>query len=85
MPKAKQKSFEESLARLDEIINEIEDGAALENSVKLYKEGISLSVSLNETLSKYENEVAQLVESSEGRFEERPFLPERQTGDDKLA
>ena len=76
MPVKKQKSFEESLARLGEIIDEIETSASLEKSVKLYKEGIGLSVSLSETLNAYEEEVSLLTKSSEGRFEVKPFTPE---------
>ena len=73
MPKRKQKSFEESLSRLDEIIDEIESGSSLEDSVKLYKEGVELSVMLNETLNAYEKEVAELIRTPDGGFIEKPF------------
>jgi len=77
MPKQKQKSFEESLERLDEIINEIENGAPLDDSVKLYKEGIGLAAALNESLNAYEKEVTELIKTSEERFIEKPFVTEQ--------
>ena len=75
MPKAKQKTFEESLSRLEEIIEKIESGASLEDSVKLYKEGTALSASLNELLSAYENEVTELIKKPDAGFTEKPFTP----------
>ena len=76
MPKQKQKSFEESLERLDEIINEIENGAPLDESVKLYKEGIGLAAALNDSLNSYEKEITELIKTSEGRFLEKTFNTE---------
>ena len=75
MPKPKPKPFEESLERLEAIINEIESGASLENSVKLYKEGAALIITLNETLNTYENEVTELIKTMDGTFSEKPFTP----------
>ena len=66
-------SFEESLQRLEEIVNEIESHTSLENSVKLYKEGVGLSVLLNEALNKYEAEIIELSKTKDGQFEEKPF------------
>ena len=72
----KQKNFEESLKRLDDIIDEIENGASLENAVKLYKEGITLSAAMEGVLTKYETEVAELVKASDGGFVLKPFTTE---------
>ena len=77
MAKKKQKTFEESLSRLDEIIDGIESGGTLEDAIKLYKEGIELSAALNETLTAYEIEVAELYKTSGGGFGERPFTPDK--------
>jgi len=73
MPKPKKLSFEESLARLEAIINEIESGAPLDESMALYKEGVGLSAALNERLNACEKEVTELIKTSEGRFTEKPF------------
>ena len=75
MAKPKQKTFEESLARLEEIIDEIESGAALEDSVKLYKEGTALAAALNGTLNAYETAVTELMQTAKGEFVEKPFTP----------
>lgn len=70
----KKKSFEQALNRLEEIIENIEnDEITLEESVKLYKEGIELSVFCGESLKKTENEIMLLKQKADGVFEEIPF------------
>jgi exodeoxyribonuclease VII small subunit len=62
-------TFEERLQRLQEIVAGLESGALpLEESVNLYKEGLSLSRQCKEQLEKARNEVRLL---SEGEF--KPF------------
>ena len=75
MPKAKIKTFEESLSRLEEIMNEMESGSSLEHSIKLFKEGAALTVALNNALNSYEQEVTELIKTLDGEFEEKPFTP----------
>ena len=75
MPKAKTKTFEESLSRLTEIMDEMESGSSLENSVKLFKEGAALAAALNDTLNNYEQEVTELIQTFGGEFTEKPFAP----------
>ena len=78
MPKSKTKSFEESLKRLEDIIYDMENNASLEQSIKLYKEGVELSLSLNEALNKFETDVTELKKTSDGLFSEKKFMPDRQ-------
>jgi exodeoxyribonuclease VII small subunit len=62
-------TFEERLQRLQEIVAGLESGALpLEESVALYKEGLTLSKRCKEQLEKARNEVRLL---SDGEF--KPF------------
>lgn len=71
---AKKKTFEEALARLEEIAALMEDNeTGLENSVKLYKEGVELSVYCSEILNRAEQKVTELKESADGVFSRRKF------------
>lgn len=71
---AKKKSFEEALNRLEEIAEQMEDSeTGLESSVKLYKEGVELSVYCSEILNKAEQQVMELKENGDGLFSKRSF------------
>lgn len=71
---AKKKSFEEALNRLEEIAEQMENNeTGLEASVKLYKEGVELSVYCSEILNKAEQQVTELRESAEGVFSKKNF------------
>lgn len=55
MTKKERPSFEEALSRLEAIVLELEDEAlSLEDSIKLYEEGIALSKICTETLEEAE-------------------------------
>lgn len=57
---SKSKSFEEALRRLSEIVKELDsDDTKLENSMKLFEEGVTLSKYCREVL----NDAAEKVES----------------------
>ena len=71
---ARKKTFEEALTRLEEIADLMEKGeTGLENSVKLYKEGVELSVYCSEILNKAEQQVMELKESADGVFSKKNF------------
>jgi exodeoxyribonuclease VII small subunit len=71
---AKKKSFEESLQRLEEIVELMENGeTGLEQSVKLYKEGVDISVFCAQKLKDVEQEVSLLQRTAAGAFEKRSF------------
>ncbi len=66
----KTKSFEESLRRLQEISEILEsDEASLEESIKLYEEGIKLSKNCYELLNKAELKVEELNKQLEDELE----------------
>ena len=65
--KAEKKSFEEILKRLEEIVEKMERGSlGLEESMKLYEEGIRKTDMLNSMLSEARDKVMKLVSTSEG-------------------
>ena len=70
----KKKSFEEALKRLEEIAEQMEnEETGLESSVKLYKEGVELSVYCADILGKAQQQVSELRESADGVFTKRSF------------
>lgn len=71
---AKKKTFEEALARLEEIVALMENNeTGLEESVKLYKEGVELSVLCAGKLENIEQQVTLLQQSAEGVFTQKSF------------
>jgi exodeoxyribonuclease VII small subunit len=68
-----KKSFEASLARLEELTGELEDGElSLEKSLKKFEEGIQLARFCNEQLAEARAKVDLLLEK-DGRIQTVPF------------
>ena len=66
MPKKKE-SFEESLARLEEIVGKLENGEGdLDGMLKLYEEGIALIRVCNQQLQQAEQKVKMLAMQADG-------------------
>ena len=64
----KKLTFEESLARLEEILDALENGdAKLDETLKLYEEGVGLLRQANEQLETAEQKVKMLKISSDGQ------------------
>jgi exodeoxyribonuclease VII small subunit len=69
-----EKKFEASLARLEEIVKELETGdLPLEQSLKLFEEGIKLSRLCNKRLEEAERRVEILLKSKNGTVTAQPF------------
>jgi len=69
-----EKKFEASLARLEEIVKELETGdLPLERSLKLFEEGIKLSRLCNKRLEEAERRVEILLKSKNGTVTAQPF------------
>lgn len=69
-----EKSFEQSLARLEEIVRLLERGdAPLAESLGLFEEGAGLVKHCTEQLGAAEQRVVQLRKSADGSPEELPF------------
>jgi exodeoxyribonuclease VII small subunit len=68
----KQATFEENLARLDQIVNQLEQGnVPLEDALEQFKEGMQLSKTLEASLTKAEQTLTKVIndEGEEVNFE----------------
>ena len=71
---AKKMSFEEKLARLEEIVALLEKGeAALAASLSLFEEGTKLANACTAELDKAEQQVVKLMKGADGAPVELPF------------
>jgi exodeoxyribonuclease VII small subunit len=71
---AKKQSFEERLARLEEIVEELRSGeAGLDEALSIFEEGMGLSKGLEKELEKVERRVEILMNEPE-REEDTPEL-----------
>lgn len=69
--------FEESLKKLETIVDQLEKGdLALEESLKLFEEGVGLSTACKRELDAAEGKVQQLVKQRDGSMKPEPFLTE---------
>ncbi len=66
-------NFEETIKKLELIVNELEKGnLSLDESVKKFEEGIKLSKLCNEFLNNAEKKINILI-NNEGKLEEEKF------------
>ena len=71
-------TFEQSLARLEEIVKKLESGnVSLDESIEIYQEGILLSKQCSNMLQEAEGKVLAIVNKEQGILEE--FLISSQT------
>ena len=69
------KTFEENLARLEEIVAALEKGEAkLADSLKLFEEGTKLVTDCGSMLDKAEQKVMKLSKGADGAPVEKPFV-----------
>ena len=74
---AKKLSFEDSLARLDEIVRHLEKGdLPLSDSLRLFEEGTALLASAGRMLDEAEQKVVKLRKGADRQPEELPFEDE---------
>lgn len=72
-----EKKFETALARLEEIVQELEKGdLPLEQSLKFFEEGIKLSRICNKRLEEVERKVEILLKDKSGNMIAKPFEEE---------
>ncbi|MBR2474361.1 MAG: exodeoxyribonuclease VII small subunit [Clostridia bacterium] len=73
--KNKEISFEDATARLEEIVKALESGnAPLDESLKLFEEGIKLVSSCKKQLDNAEQRVKLLMENGNGEDDETDFV-----------
>ena len=83
MPKEK---FEDALSKLEKIVGKLEEGdISLEESLKLFEEGIRLSRLCNQKLDEAERKVQILVKDREGNMKAEPFSPALNPGESVRA
>ncbi len=73
----KEKSFETSLAELEDIVNKLEAGdLPLESSLELFETGIRLSRECRDRLSKAERRIEILMKNADGSLTAKTIDPE---------
>ncbi len=78
MENKKDMSFEEALARLEVIVRMLESGgAALDESLSVFEEGISLVKMCNEKLEAAEQKIKILTKGEDGELEETDFAVQK--------
>ncbi|HEY1902071.1 MAG TPA: exodeoxyribonuclease VII small subunit [Terracidiphilus sp.] len=71
-------SFEESLKKLENIVDQLEKGdLPLEESIKLFEEGVDLSATCKKELDAAEGKVQMLVKQRDGSQKLEPFPTEK--------
>jgi len=66
--------FEDTFKKLETIVNKLESGdLSLEDSVKLFEEGMRLSRLCSERLAEVQKKVELLLKSEEGGLKSQPF------------
>jgi len=67
-------SFEESLKKLETIVDQLEKGdLTLEDSLKLFEEGVGLSGACKKELDEAEGKVQILIRQRDGSLKTEPF------------
>ena len=71
-------TFEESLRKLESIVDQLEKGdLPLESSLKLFEEGVALSAVCKQELDAAEGKVEMLVKQRDGSLKAEPFPSEK--------
>jgi len=71
-------SFEESLKKLETIVDRLEQGdLPLEESLKLFEEGVGLSTACKQELDAAEGKVQILIRQRDGSLKAGPFPTEK--------
>ena len=67
-------SFEESLKKLESLVEQLEKGdLSLEDSLKLFEEGVGLSAACKKELDAAEGKVQMLIKQRDGSLKAEPF------------
>ena len=63
-------NFESAIERLEQVINKLESGElGLDESIKVFEEGVELSKKCHKKLKEAETKVKQLIKTENGEFE----------------
>lgn len=73
----KKPDFERSLARLEEVVRKLESPQlSLDEAMKLFEEGVTLSRECQKQLEEAEGKVEILLKKADGKLVAEPFEPE---------
>ena len=76
----KKPEFERSLARLEEVVRRLESPQlSLDDAMKLFEEGVTLSRECQKQLEEAEGRVEILLNKADGKLATEPFDPERES------
>ncbi|MBN2125259.1 MAG: exodeoxyribonuclease VII small subunit [Deltaproteobacteria bacterium] len=71
------KKFDDMMKRLEEIVQDLEGGElSLEDSLKIFEEGMGLIRNCSRKLEEVEQKVTMLVKDSGGGYVEQPLEPD---------
>ena len=74
-----EKKFESALARLEEIVKDLEQGELpLEQSLKMFEEGVKLARLCHARLEEAERKVEILLKDKDGKLIKKPFEEEEE-------
>jgi exodeoxyribonuclease VII small subunit len=69
-----EKKFEEAMQRLEDIVEKLEESdLSLNDSLKIFEEGIKLIGFCSKRLEEVEQKVTMLVKENEGKYTQQPF------------
>ncbi len=72
-----EKKFEEAMERLEQIVETLESGdLPLEDSLKIFEEGMGLVNFCTKKLEEAEQKVTILIKEGEGKWVQQPFETE---------
>ncbi len=71
---AEKKTFEQIMAELTRVVEELEQGGPdLDRALSLFEQGVKLTKECQKILDQAEQKVTRLVQSEEGEIIEKPF------------
>lgn len=80
MPRKKEPTFEEALARLQEIVAKMEQGdLPLQELITQYSEGMKLAAACSQALGRAEKAMDLLVEQQNGEARTSPLIIEEES------
>ncbi len=82
--KVKEISFEDSLKKLEEIVEELEKGElSLDEALKLYEEGMEFSDKCMEKLNESKQKVEKITKEGNNKYHTEPFSVQNNEEDEK--
>jgi exodeoxyribonuclease VII small subunit len=69
-----EKKFEDAMERLENIVESLESGdLSLEESLKIFEEGMNLVNFCSKKLEEAEKKVTMLIKDQSGKYSQQPF------------